>query len=237
MSGRQFRTSISNAFSYLLDPGLCIGCGQSLRPSQKFCPVCASLLECISHACILCGQENQSSGSVCAACLYDPPRWQKLTAPLYYRNFSRDLLIQLKFGESLYLANSLVNHLISHFKPGDSCPEVLLPVPLHKSRLINRGFNQALEIAQVMSRMLDIPIDTQALRRVRHTERQLGLSASQREKNILKAFSYKPTSKYSHVVVVDDIITTGSTANEITKTLHRAGVKNVEIWGLARVIM
>lgn len=237
MSGRQFRLPIFSTFRYLLDPGLCIGCGQSLKRSQQFCAVCASLLECVSHACYLCGQENQNNGPVCAACLYYPPRWQKIIAPLYYRNLSRDLLIQLKFGEGLYLANSLVSQLINHFKQDATCPQVLLPVPLHKDRLINRGYNQALEIAQILSRLLDIPIDTRALRRVRHTESQLGLSASQREKNILKAFSYESTVDYSHVAVVDDIITTGSTANEITKTLHRAGVPNVEIWGLARVLL
>ena len=235
MSGRQFRTSISTAFSYFLDPGLCIGCGQSLKPLQYFCPVCASLLECISPACHLCGLENQNSGSICAACLHHPPRWQKIIAPLIYRDFSRNLLIQLKFGESLYLANYMVSHLIEHFQQGQPYPEVLIPVPLHQNRLIHRGYNQAFEIANIMSRMLNIPIDTQALKRIRHTESQLGLSASKREKNILRAFRFKTSLQYSHVAIVDDIVTTGSTANEITKTLHRAGVPNVEIWGLARV--
>ena len=237
MSGRQFRSSISNAFRYLLDPCLCIGCGQSLKPSQHFCSVCASQLVCIDSACHLCGLENNNSGSICAACLYDPPRWQKIIAPLIYRGFGRDLLIQLKFGESLYLANSLVSSLIDHFQPSGPYPEVLIPVPLHQNRLIHRGYNQAFEIADIMSRLLDIPIDTQALQRVRHTESQLGLSANQREKNILKAFRYESVLNYSHVAVVDDIVTSGSTANEITKTLHRAGVTNVEIWGLARVLL
>ena len=235
MSGRQFRPSISSAFSYFLDTRLCIGCGHSINALQHFCSVCASQLECVNHACQLCGLENHNSGSICAACLYDPPRWQKIIAPLMYRNVSRDLLIQLKFGESLYLANSLVSNLIGHFESGQPCPEVLLPVPLHQTRLIDRGYNQAFEIANIMSRLLKIPIDTQSLQRIRYTESQLGLSATQREKNILKAFSYKPILEYSHVAVVDDIVTTGSTANEITKTLHRAGVANVEIWGLARV--
>jgi len=237
MSGRQFRSSLSSTFRYLLDPGLCIGCGQSLKPLQHFCSVCSSLLECIHQACQLCGLENHNSGSNCAACLYDPPRWQKIIAPLIYRHFGRDLLIRLKFNESLYLANSLVSFLIEHFEQGESRPQVLLPVPLHQNRLISRGYNQAFEIAHIMSRLLNIPLDTQALKRIRHTESQLGLSASQREKNIRKAFNYESVVKYSHVAVVDDIVTTGSTANEITKTLHRAGVPHVEIWGLARVLV
>lgn len=237
MSGRQFRQSIFSAFSYFLDPGLCIGCGQTLRDLQHFCSVCSSLLQCIESACELCGLQNQTQEPVCAACLYDPPRWQKIISPLIYRGFSRDLMIQLKFNESLYLANCLVSHLIEHFQNSIPRPDVLIPVPLHQNRLIDRGYNQAFEIANILSRQLNIPVDTRALRRIRHTESQLGLSANQREKNILKAFCYETLAGYSHVAVVDDIITTGSTANEITKTLHRAGVTNIEIWGLARVLM
>jgi ComF family protein len=235
MSGRQFRVQISNVFSRLLDPRLCIGCGHSVKPLQHFCSACASLLDCIEHACQLCGLENQTKHPICPACLYKPPRWQKLIAPLIYHNFGRDLLIQLKFNENLYLANSLVSHLIEHFQRHDCLPEVLMPVPLHQNRLIERGYNQAFEIANILSNQLNIPIDTQALKRTRYTESQLGLSANQRKKNILGAFKYESVIKYSHVAVVDDIVTTGSTANEITKTLHRAGVTNVEIWGLARV--
>jgi ComF family protein len=183
----------------------------------------------------LCGLENQTSGSQCAACLYDPPRWQKLVAPLIYQGLARDLLIQLKFAESLHLANSLASSVIHYFRDSKPLPEALLPVPLHRNRLLTRGYNQAFEIARTLSHMLDIPVDTSALCRIRDTDSQAGLSANQRQKNILRAFAYKASKPYSHVAIVDDIVTTGSTANEITRTLHRAGVEHVEIWGLARV--
>jgi ComF family protein len=235
MSGRQFRVLISQVWNYLLDPKLCVGCGHSLQPLQYFCIGCMSLLDCVKPACKLCGLENQTTHSICPACLHQPPRWCKIIAPLIYHNFSRDLLIQLKFNENLYLANSLVSHLIKRFQLNNDYPEVLIPVPLHQNRFIDRGYNQAYEIANILSRKLNIPIDVQALKRIRHTESQLGLSAHQRAKNILKAFKYESVTQYSHVAVVDDIITTGSTANEVTRTLHHAGVTKVEIWGLARV--
>ena len=98
-----------------------------------------------------------------------------------------------------------------------------------------RGFNQAYEISRILSSRLDIELDYKTLTRIRNTEAQAGLSSNQREKNILKAFSCEKTD-YRHVAVIDDIITTGSTANEITKTLHRAGIERVDIWGLARVV-
>lgn len=241
MSGRRIGTALNALITRALDPALCLGCAHLLEPGHYFCDVCGLTLECVPQPCTLCGLENHScdprgNNPVCARCLYDPPRWQKLIAPLKYQGIGRDLLIQLKFSEGLHLANSLSTHLVEHFRRSRPQPEVLLPVPLHRERLLDRGYNQAFEIARILSRLLDIPLDTRALSRIRDTVSQAGLSAHQREKNILKAFAYEASTPYSHVAIVDDIVTTGSTANEITKTLHRAGVTYVEIWGLARVL-
>ncbi len=235
MSGRRIQARFQRLVSNLLNPALCLGCEHELDHGQYFCATCINQLNLLNNPCTLCGLENQTSGSHCAACLYDPPRWQNLVAPLIYQGLARDLLIQLKFSQSLHLANSLVSSVIHQFRASNTLPEVLLPVPLHRKRLLDRGFNQAFEIARALSHLLDIPVDTRALRRVRYTDSQSGLSANQRQKNILKAFAYESSKSYSHVAVVDDIVTTGSTANEITKTLHRAGVQHVSIWGLARV--
>ncbi len=235
MSGRRIGARFQRLANYLLNPALCLGCAHHIQSRQHFCSACMAQLKRLYNPCTLCGLENQSTGSHCAACLYDPPRWQKIVAPLMYQGLARDLLIQLKFSENLYLANSLVSSVIHHFRASKPVPEVLLPVPLHRKRLLDRGYNQAFEIARTLSHLLDIPVDANALSRIRDTDSQSGLSAYKREKNILKAFAYQTSTPYSHVAVVDDIVTTGSTANEITKTLHRAGVEFVEIWGLARV--
>jgi len=229
------RTLAASILARTIDPKLCPGCAHQLNSSQKFCPRCLERLKSVANACRLCGLENQGDGDICAACLYDPPRWQRLIAPLQYRSLARELLLQLKFGESLYHANNLVSTVIKSFE-STTPPEVLLPVPLHHNRFIHRGFNQAFEIARILSAQLNIPLDTRTLLRIRDTEAQAGLTENQREKNILKAFACANAATYRHVAVVDDIVTTGSTANEITKTLHRAGVETVEIWGLARVI-
>lgn len=232
MKARQLADSI---LGQLLDPRLCPGCQNHLAHTQAFCPRCRQRLLSIANPCHLCGLENRSADPVCPACLYDPPRWQRMAAPLQYRGLARELLLRLKFSESLHLANTLISSIHHNFIEANKPPEVLLPAPLHKHRLFERGFNQADEIARILSSQLDIPLDDKILTRVRDTRAQAGLSANKREKNILKAFHCQQTS-YRHVAVVDDIITTGSTANEITKTLHRSGVETVEIWGLARVV-
>lgn len=235
MSGRRILARLQQLSADLLDPALCLGCTHELVAGQFFCSACLAELKLFDNPCTLCGLEIQTSGIHCAACLHHPPAWQKLVAPLQYQGLARDLLIQLKFGESLYLADSLVSSVIHHFEASKPAPEVLLPVPLHRNRLFNRGYNQAFEIARSLSHLRDLPVDTRALCRTRDTDSQSGLSASQRQKNIRNAFIYRPTRSWSHVAVVDDIITTGSTAAEITRTLHRGGVERVEIWGLARV--
>ena len=229
------RTLTASILGQTIDPQLCPGCTHTLNSSQTFCPRCLERLASVNRACRLCGLENKGDSEICAVCLYDPPRWQRLIAPLQYRGLARELLLQLKFNESLYQANTLASTVIKSFVTTRP-PEVLLPVPLHHNRFIDRGFNQALEITRILSSQLQIPHDSHSLLRIRDTQAQAGLTANQREKNILKAFVCNNDAAYQHVAVVDDIVTTGSTANEITKTLHRAGIKTVEIWGLARVV-
>ncbi len=235
MKARKFQSLILDNLTSLLDPHLCPGCQQTLLDQQTFCESCQQRLRPVEHPCRLCGLENQTNDDACAVCLYDPPRWQRMIAPLQYQGLTRELMMQFKFSQSLHFANSLLQTIIHHFPGQPAKPEVLLPVPLHHNRLIERGYNQAFEIGRLMSLIIDIPVDTQTLVRVRDTEAQVGLTAHGREKNILKAFACNNQKNYRHVAVIDDIVTTGSTANEVTKTLHRAGVETVEIWSLARV--
>ncbi|MCP4188256.1 MAG: ComF family protein [Gammaproteobacteria bacterium] len=236
MRARQFQRFIFEQLGNLLDPQLCPGCAARLDHHQIFCTACRQRLKPINNPCRLCGLENQSQDDTCAACLYDPPHWQHLLTPFQYQGLTRELLMRFKFSESLYLANTLVKTAIHYFELQKPQPEVLLPVPLHHDRLMQRGYNQAFEIAQLLSRELNIKVDTQSLQRLRHTEAQAGLTAYAREKNILNAFGCRKPLGYQHVAVVDDIVTTGATANEITRVLHRAGVETIEIWALARAV-
>jgi ComF family protein len=157
-----------------------------------------------------------------------------MIAPLHYQGITRDYLLQLKHTQATHLAKGLCRHALAAFRHGPR-PQVLLPVPLHRGRLLQRGYNQAREIARIWSADLDIPVDRRALTRSRATALQSGLSASQRGHNVRGAFAYSPSQAYRHVAVVDDIVTTGSTVDEITRVLHRQGVEFVEVWALARV--
>jgi len=234
MSGRRLQRGIIRILEYLLAPGVCLGCGCDPGDHHSLCASCRELIKRVPNPCQYCGQPNPLAGLICPACRLNPPRWQKIIAPLQYRGLTRDYLLQLKYSEALYLAKSLCQQAIDPFCQNWPRPEVLLPVPLHRERLLERGYNQAGEIAQVLSAELDIPVDRRALTRQRNTPVQSGLSARQRVDNVHQAFAYSPRRDYRHVAIVDDIVTTGSTVTEITGLLHREGVEFVEVWALAR---
>ena len=234
MSGRQLLRGLGRCLEQLLAPGVCLGCGCDPGDASLLCDSCRERIEAVPSPCHHCGQPNPVNGIVCPACRLNPPRWQKLIAPLQYRGITRDYLIQLKHTQATHLAKALCRHSGAVFRESLPRPEILLPVPLHPARLRERGYNQAREIARIWSRDFDIPIDQRALSRVRATPLQSGLSANQRVDNVRQAFDYSPKHQYRHVAVVDDIVTTGSTVTEITRLLHRGGVEFVEIWALAR---
>jgi ComF family protein len=113
-------------------------------------------------------------------------------------------------------------------------PECLLPVPLHPARLRERGFNQAIAIARPLARRLGLPLDPHSLRRVRHTAAQSTLPADRRRANVRGAFEVVADLPWRHVAIVDDVVTTGHTVDELARTLRRAGVERVEVWAWAK---
>jgi len=234
MSARKLLRGFSRCLEQLLAPGVCLGCGCDPGDTSLLCAVCRERIAAVPDPCHYCGQPNPLQGTVCPACRLDPPRWQRLTAPLHYRGITRDYLLELKHAQSTHLAKALCRHCLDAFRMLSPGPEVLLPVPLHRSRLLERGFNQADEIARIWSADLGIPVDRRSLTRERATPLQSGLSAQQRSDNVRQAFAWRARRDYRHVALVDDIVTTGSTAAEITRLLHRHGVEFVEVWALAR---
>ena len=234
MSGNRLTAIISKFFRHLLAPGVCLACGDRLDQAVSLCDACSRRLERIPNPCQYCAEPNPAGGRVCPRCLLNPPRWQRTRIPFHYRGLVRDYLIRVKFDQSLHLAHCLCEQGLAALQDREMQPQALLPVPLYRGRLFERGYNQAEEIASLWSHWLDIPLDRKALTRKRHTPGQSGLSADQRADNVREAFAYAPRIEYRHVAIVDDIVTTGSTVSEIARLLHRHGVEYVEVWALAR---
>ena len=147
------------------------------------------------------------------------------------------MITQLKFHHHLIYANlfgALLTKKITLAYQDDRLPELIIPVPLHPSRLCERGFNQALEIAKPISKKLHLTINTQTCTRRINTLPQSLLPASERKSNIQHAFALIKNTSAKHIALVDDVITTGNTISELANTFKKIGVEKVDVWCCAR---
>jgi ComF family protein len=153
--------------------------------------------------------------------------------------FPVDRLVQaLKFRRRLAEGRVLSQLLCEYVaEQGFDLPDVLIPVPLHRLRMIRRGFNQAFELGKHAASVLGVPLHTTGLRRRRNTAAQSGLSSMQRRRNMRGAFYWHARDKPgNHVALIDDVMTTGTTVTECTRVLKKAGVRRVDVWVAARSV-
>ncbi|MGA9574885.1 MAG: ComF family protein [Lysobacterales bacterium] len=225
------------ALDFILPPR-CVLCGQSSGP-VCICAGCREDLPWHGPHCLRCGLPLGSAHDpVCGACIRKPPPFTRTVCPLQYEFPVNRLVQSFKFNRRL-AAGRVLSHLICEYITLNKLdlPDVLIPVPLHNIRLLKRGFNQAYEMAVYAGRVLDIPIRANALKRQRNTPAQSGLSRKQRRKNLQGAFYWHGWPKPGrHVVLVDDVMTTGTTLSACTRVLKKAGAKRVDVWVAARAI-
>ena len=226
---------LKRCITWFLRGAVCLGCGRAWNGAAEICDSCQHHLPEVNNACSLCGLTNKAihEHPVCPACLINPPRWQALFTPYHYSGLVRQWLLQAKFASDLPPIKALCQSHADFHRDSLPWPEALLPVPLHHKRLQQRGFNQATEIARFWSARFNIPVDQNSLRRIKSTKSQSGLNARLRQQNIRGAFQCRNPG-YRHVAIIDDIITTGSTIEELSRLLHQQGVEFVEVWALAR---
>ncbi len=202
---------------------ICTSCYQRLIRNQQCCYRCAGILEIPSTTPSLCGR-----------CLSSIPAFDETYAPFLYQGEIRHLITSLKFGAHYKNARLLGLLLADQLKQTAQRPDLILPVPLHIARYRQRGFNQAIEIAKIVSRELQIPLDLTSCLRHRDTPHQTALAAKQRCKNMKNAFSIINPIHAQHIALLDDVMTTGSTVQELASLLKKAGVDRVDVWVCAR---
>jgi ComF family protein len=180
------------------------------------------------------------SGLTCGACNRQPPAFNEVVAPWLY-DFPIDALVtrfkhQGKWPLGRLLAELLGETLQHRFNEGLRRPDVLIPVPLAKKRLRQRGFNQAAMLANWLGARLDLPVDERVIGRVKETPSQQGLDAKARKRNLASAFALKDATPIigKHLALIDDVLTTGSTANALAELLLKAGAQSVDVYCLAR---
>ncbi|OQX33345.1 MAG: hypothetical protein B0D91_14645 [Oceanospirillales bacterium LUC14_002_19_P2] len=216
----------------------CLLCRSACQWPNRLCRGCIDTLPRIQHACMLCSEPlpHRDDGHLCGTCQKQGRAFDSCTSAFLYQSPVSDMLQRLKYHDQLAFAHPLATQLAStlqtHYR-AEPFPEVILPIPLHRKRLLQRGYNQSTVLARHLSRHMMIPTDHRLLKRVHATQPQLKLTTDQRRRNVRGTFTCK-RNHYHHVALLDDIVTTGATVEEISRLLKQQGVKYVDVWCIAR---
>jgi len=216
-------------------PCQCLCCG-SVSGKTLLCLACLQDLPWLETVCQQCCLPlvNHQGALLCGECLNDPPPFDEVIALFNYQSPINHLIHQLKFSRQLSIARFMGELLSKAVALPKAQPDIIIPVPLHPKRLRQRGFNQALEVARVISKSLQIPLMTKAVIRSKYTVEQAGLPAEQRAANLAQAFSLQQPLHASSVAIVDDVMTTGHTVKALACLLRQQGVKRIAVWCCAR---
>ncbi len=232
------RTIAKQVLDFALPPR-CPGCGLIVDQVHSFCSDCWTGITFLGDGgCVSCGLPLEATDAeTCAVCLAKPPRIQRTRSAVAYDELSRSVAMRLKYGRKVGLARTMARYMAPLVSP--AAPDALfVPVPLHRGRLWQRGFNQSALVARELSRATGLPADARLLRRVKRTPPLKGLSLVQRRRTVAGAFALDASAdvKGRTVILVDDVVTTGSTANACARVLRRAGASRIELVSWARVV-
>lgn len=229
--------SLQNAHRWLW-PGSCLLCGARVPSREDLCPACERSLPRTTWACPRCAASDAvrgTEGAICGACQKQPPAFVGTQAAFRYAAPLDKLIQDLKYNGRLDLSRVLGGYLARHLLSlAGPRPDVIVPVPLHPSRLRSRGYNQSLEIARFVARALELPVDLKNARRLRATAPQTELPREQRHRNVRGAFQAGSAFHGRSVAVVDDVMTSGHTVRELAQSLLKAGAREVRVWVVAR---
>jgi ComF family protein len=227
-TAQPFVTAILDA----LFPPRCAGCGQI---GTWFCADCRTAIEFIRPPlCPRCGLPA-TSGDLCSACRRDPPRLDGLRSVAFFQGPLREAIHALKYRTRRGLATVLGQLLADCARQESIAADIAVPVPLHPTRLHERGYNQSALLANELGRQLGIAVREDVLTRVRHTAPQMTLNATQRQINVQGAFRCRDPGVAGHrVLLIDDVCTTGATLSACAAALREAGAASVWALTLAR---
>lgn len=218
-------------------PPACHFCHASLARGHSDAPICSdcrSRLPVLTACCQRCAKPFATlvtAGHLCESCLRVPPPFVKVYVLGSHDHPLREVIHRLKYRNQVGLAHVLGQLLTTCLPTGTAIwrPDLIIPVPLHRSRLKQRGYNQALEMARPIGKSLDRPIASRVLLRQRVTPPQQGLTLAERQANLQQAFACASPLAGQSVLLIDDVMTSGATVSECSRALLAAGVDEVRV--------
>lgn len=228
----------------LVFPPTCVLCGAPGDLGRDICAGCLADLPRLGLGCarcalplpeVLAGDRIAPEALLCGGCRHNPPPFERTHAAFRYEQALPALVGAFKFRARLNTLRLMGQLLAEGLIEGDTeRPEAIVPVPLHRKRLRERGYDQAAELARVVGGRLRLPVLAEACERVRYTLPQTQLEARARHKNPRGAFRATGDLSDKYLAILDDVVTTGSTVSEVARVLRHAGAKRVDVWCLAR---
>lgn len=218
----------------LFYPPHCVGCGEM---GEWFCEDCLSRVVRVRPPfCLRCGSGvEELDGRLCRRCQSTPLQIDHIRSAVVSEGVLREALHAFKYRGVTALAVPLAGLMAEHWARHPARADVMVPVPLHKSRLRSRGFNQAAYLARELAMCVDLPLDEEVLVRHRRTAAQVDLGAEQRKQNVREAFRCESNGAVERrVLLIDDVCTTGSTLEACAVALQRGGARSVQALTLAR---
>lgn len=225
--------NICSNINHLLFSPHCILCKFSDGGHLGICDACTKALPWHTDYCPQCALPSTHK-QLCGDCLTSPPDFDDTQALFRYAFPINAMLQQYKYGQAMYLAETLATLIVEKLNLATRAS--LLPMPLHPKRLQHRGFNQSLEIARLISQKTGLPIDHQSCQRIKLSPPQASLSLKERVMNMHNAFSCGQNLAGQHMILLDDVMTTGATLNSLAKTLKQAGAAKVSCIVVARTL-
>jgi ComF family protein len=220
-------------------PPRCAGCGEVIEEVGAFCAPCWGRMEWLGNGgCHQCGLPLAGTEvETCGRCLAQPPKLDRMRAAVAYDELPRSIALRLKYGRKVALARTMARYM-APLRGDWSDHTLIIPVPLHRWRLWSRGFNQSALVAKELGRVWKLPADQSLLRRVKRTQPLKGMSHTQRRKAVAGAFAVSNPDlvRGRTIILIDDVLTSGSTAEACARALRRAGAGRVELISWARVV-
>lgn len=217
-------------------PPVCAGCG---RLGTLLCEPCVNALVPVERPlCDRCGRglTHHATPALCSTCAAEPPLLRQARAPLLYVDPTSKLIHRMKYDGHFALARPLAAIMAARWPVWDMPVDLILPIPLHPRRQRHRGYNQSTLLARHLAGALALPFDDKALRRHRHTQPQIQLGPEERRSNVTGAFVAVPERVGGrHIVLIDDVYTTGATTAAAAEALLAAGAASASAYCLARV--
>ncbi len=247
-SWKKIPAKVKNQAIGFLYPPICIHCYEPIVEAQSLCATCWGHLRAINEPfCPVLGLPfavDLGPDALCVQAIANPPIFDRARSAFIYSDISLSIISTLKYGDrpelARFCARLMANILAPVLASTSEDKPVLIPVPLHWTRQWSRRYNQATEIARKLATICQLDMEIMLVKRIKRTKRQVGLSGLDRKKNVIDAFeAVKNASdiiKNRRVIIVDDVITTGATLNEVAQALRKIGVKRIDVISFARVV-